>query len=119
MKIWLDDKLGIPKGENYNWICRNVNDVKEVISRFELMKNNPDPHSTASEKTIDLIDIDMDLGDEIANGGTSLAFIRWLESNNKPYPIRIHAKNIYEAAVIFKQQDWTPYIDNIFILEGK
>ena len=117
MKIWVDDQLNAPKGEGYTWVCRNINDVKDIIDRFELMVNNPDPLSTASTKTIDLIDIDMDLGDQESNGGTSYAFIRWLELNKKEYPIRIHAKNIYEAILMFKKQDWTPFIDKMVVLE--
>ena len=116
MKIWLDDKISSPKNEGFNWVCRNVDQVKDVIDRFELMVSTPDPLSTASTKTIDLIDIDMDLGDEESNGGTSYAFIKWLELNNKNYPIRIHASNIYEAVIMFKKHDWSPYINKINIL---
>lgn len=119
MKIWLDNVIPTPKNEGYNWRCCNVNDVKDIITRFELMRMEPNTFSTSSTKTIDLIDIAMDLGDEVKNGGTSYEFLKWLEKTNRNYPIRIHAKNIHEAVMMFNEHDWSKFIDKIIILETK
>lgn len=117
MKIWLDDSSPAPRGENFTCICRNVEDAKYIIQRFEYMINNSDLIGTSSEKTIELIDIDIDLGDAVTKGGSSYDFIKWLEKTNRKYPIRIHAKNIYDAIKMFKQYDWSNFIDSLFILE--
>lgn len=81
MKIWLDDVREAPVG--YVW-CKSVNEAKDKIDcilRYPL------------ENWIEVIDIDHDAGDYVADGGDYIKLLDWLEEKQLNYPIRIHSMN--------------------------
>lgn len=87
MKIWVDDIRPAPFGYR---IVRTVNEAKEVIETYEIMKR-----VSGGKKyyDIELIDLDHDAGDATSDGGDYINILNWLEETGRSYPIRIHSMN--------------------------
>lgn len=87
MKIWVDDLRPAPI--RYR-TARTVNEVKEIIETYELMKR-----VSGGKKyyDIELIDLDHDAGDAAFDGGDYINILNWLEETGRSYPIRIHSMN--------------------------
>lgn len=80
MKIYLDDIRKAP--DNYI-LVKSVNQAKHLILNAE--QNN---------ESIEIIDIDHDLGDFANDGGDAIKLLDWLIERNTFYPIHIHTANI-------------------------
>lgn len=80
MKIYLDD---IRKAPNNYILVKSVNQAKHLILNAE--QNN---------ESIEIIDIDHDLGDFANDGGDAIKLLDWLIERNTFYPIHIHTANI-------------------------
>lgn len=80
MKIYLDDIRKAP--DNYI-LVKSVNQAKQLIINAE--QNND---------SIEIIDIDHDLGDFAYDGGDAIKLLDWLVERNTLYPIQIHTANI-------------------------
>lgn len=89
MKIWLDDKEPAPKNRGFSWHCRSVNQVKGVLERIDYLKQL---YIGTDYRVIDieLLDVDYDLGEYVADGGDPLSFIDWLQKQGYTFPITIH-----------------------------
>lgn len=87
MKIWVDDIRPAPDGYR---IVRSVNEAKEMIETYEVMKR-----ISGGKKyyDIELIDVDHDAGDFASDGGDYINILNWLEETGRNYPIRIHSMN--------------------------
>lgn len=87
MKIWVDDVRPAPLGYR---IVRSVNEAKEMIETYEVMKR-----ISGGKKyyDIELIDLDHDAGDFASDGGDYINILNWLEETSRNYPIRIHSMN--------------------------
>lgn len=87
MKIWVDDIRPAPDGYR---IVRSVNEAKEMIETYEVMKR-----ISGGKKyyDIELIDLDHDAGDFASDGGDYINILNWLEETGRNYPIRIHSMN--------------------------
>ena len=110
MKIWVDDIRPAPEG--YVW-CKSVNKAKSTIVKFEnqnaldasddwIYKMEPIP--------LEVIDIDHDAGDYVADGGDYIKLLDWLEATNRNYPIRIHSANpvgVENMRRTIKRNGWT------------
>ena len=101
MKLWIDDVRPAP--EDYFW-CKTVNEAKETIIFAEemLFKVRPD-------RTIEVIDIDHDAGDYVADGGDYIKLLDWLEETGRNYPIRIHSMNavgVQNMRAIIQRNGW-------------
>lgn len=79
-KIWVDDVIPAPNG--YIW-CKSVSETKAWIEASEV-------HLSALA-TIELIDLDYDVGDCAADGGSYIKILDWLKETGRNYPIRIHS----------------------------
>lgn len=88
MKIWVDDIRPAPDGYR---IVRSVNEAKEMIETYEVMKR-----ISGGKKyyDIELIDLDHDAGDFASDGGDYINILNWLEETGRNYPIRIHSMNV-------------------------
>lgn len=88
MKIWVDDIRPAPLGYR---IVRSVNEVKEMIETYEVMKR-----ISGGKKyyDIELIDLDHDAGDFASDGGDYINILNWLEETGRNYPIHIHSMNV-------------------------
>lgn len=75
MKLWIDDIRPAPEG--FEW-CRSVNEAKHLI---------------ISSNSVELIDIDHDAGEYVADGGDYIKLLDWLEETDRNYPIHIHSMN--------------------------
>ena len=87
MKIWVDDIRPAPDGYR---IARSVNEAKELIESYELMRI---VSGGKHYYNIDLIDLDHDAGDYACDGGDYINILNWLEETGRNYPIRIHSMN--------------------------
>lgn len=87
MKIWVDDIRPAPKGYR---IVRSVNEAKEIIETYEVMKRIG---GGKKYYDIELIDLDHDAGDFASDGGDYINILNWLEETGRNYPIRIHSMN--------------------------
>ena len=88
MKLWIDDVRPAPSG--FTW-AKTVSRAKEIIiSNEELLEVN----LGKSTYRIELIDIDHDAGDYVADGGDYIKLLDWLEETGRNYPIRIHSMNV-------------------------
>ena len=79
MKLWLDDIRIPPKG--YTWV-HSVNEAKRSIIQNERCGN-----------TIEVLDLDHDLGDYAPDGGDAIKLILWLIETERFYPIKLHTMN--------------------------
>ena len=87
MKIWVDDIRPAPLGHR---VVRSVNEAKEMIETYEVMKR-----ISGGKKyyDIELIDLDHDAGDFASDGGDYINILNWLEETGRNYPICIHSMN--------------------------
>lgn len=103
MKIWVDDVRSAPIGYR---TARTVNEVKEIIEAYELMKR------VSGDKKyydIELIDLDHDAGEFASDGGDYINILGWLEETGRSYPIRIHSMNpvgVENMRRIIKKNGW-------------
>lgn len=79
MKIWLDDIRLPPKG--YEWVL-SVNSAKALITKC--IKENI---------SIEILDLDHDLGDYASCGGDGIKLVLWLAENELYLPINVHSAN--------------------------
>lgn len=109
MKLWIDDVRPAPEG--YDCWCKSVNEAKNFILSQERRRDNAlnvarsNLHlrhdivayrgalRIASNRDIELIDIDHDAGDFACDGGDYIRLLDWLEETSRNYPIRIHSQN--------------------------
>lgn len=80
MKLWLDDIRQTPF--DYTHTAKSVNEAKHII---ETAEQNHD--------TIELLDLDHDLGDYATDGGDAIKLLDWLIERNTFYPIHLHTAN--------------------------
>ena len=99
MKLWLDDVRPAPGNMFHEWIwCKSVNTAKMVI-----VANENDG------KTIEVLDLDHDLGDYFYNGGDAIRLLDWLEETGRNYPIHIHSQNpvgVQNMRAIIERNGW-------------
>ena len=79
VKIWLDDVRPAPQG--YYW-CTSVNQTIKYIEDCE-----------ENGLTIELLDLDHDLGEYAIDGGDGIKLVDWLAENKKFYKIILHTMN--------------------------
>ncbi|MDD6657530.1 MAG: hypothetical protein PUE95_09610 [Lachnospiraceae bacterium] len=79
MKIWVDDLRPIPVG------YEGTRSVNETIALIEEAERNGE--------TIELIDLDHDLGDYAMDGGDAIKILDYLVERETFYPIAIHTAN--------------------------
>jgi len=79
VKIWVDDIRPVPVGYEGT---KSVNETKALIEQIE-----------AAGGSIDLIDLDHDLGDYAAYGGDAIKILDYLAERETFYPIAIHTAN--------------------------
>ena len=109
MKLWIDDVRPAP--EEYGCWCKSVTEAKDFILSQECRRDHAldvarsmlnHRHDIvayrgalriASNRDIELIDIDHDAGDYAADGGDYIRLLDWLEETGRNYPIRIHSAN--------------------------
>jgi hypothetical protein len=125
MRLWIDDLRPAPEG--YDCWCKSVNEAKNFIlsqerRRDEALKvaesNLNKRHDItacrgalriASNRDIELIDVDHDAGDYASDGGDYIKLLDWLEETGRNYPIRIHSMNVVGAAnmrQIIERNSW-------------
>lgn len=79
VKIWVDDIRPVPVGYEGT---KSVNETKALIEQIEVAGGS-----------IDLIDLDHDLGDYAAYGGDAIKILDYLAERETFYPIVIHTAN--------------------------
>ena len=79
MKIWLDDLRDAPAGYTHVY---SVNAAKSLILKLE--QNN---------ESVELLDLDHDLGDYSSDGGDAIKLVLWLAETERYYPIILHTMN--------------------------
>lgn len=79
IKIWLDDEREAPDG------YIRVKSVNEAISMIKYYEEQGD--------TIELLDLDHDLGAYVSDGGDAIKLLDYLVENEKFYPIKLHTMN--------------------------
>ena len=79
MKIWVDDIRPVPMG------YEGTRSVNETIALIEEAENKGE--------TIELIDLDHDLGDYAMDGGDAIKILDYLVGRETFYPIAIHTAN--------------------------
>ena len=79
MKIWLDDLRPAPQG------YESVKSVNEAISLIL--------EAEKGRETIEVIDLDHDLGDYYPDGGDAIKLLDWLAERETFYPLEIHTAN--------------------------
>ena len=123
MRLWVDDVRPAPEG--YAW-CKSVSHAKIIIENAEeaiqgaiktihsyednyercteWQKNHyeksikPIMLNRITDNTIELLDLDHDLGDYAKFGGDGIRLLDWLEETGRDYPIRIHSANAVGVA---------------------
>lgn len=97
MRLWLDDVRPAPEG--YDVVCFAVNNAIATIKQLEHFN-----------ETIELIDVDHDLGEYAKFGGDGVKLLDWLEETGRNYPIRIHSANVVgreNMLRICRKNNWT------------
>ena len=79
VKIWVDDLRPVPKG------YVGTKSVNETIALIEKIISN--------NGSIEVIDLDHDLGDYAKDGGDAISILDYLHMNGTYYPIAIHTAN--------------------------
>ena len=79
IKLWLDDLRTAPEG------FVNVKSVNQAIREIEKWKQEG--------ATIELLDLDHDLGDYAEDGGDAIKLLDYLVDRKTFYPIKIHTAN--------------------------
>lgn len=90
MKLWVDDVRPAPKG--HVW-AKSVWEAKSKILYFEWF--NKEFHK--NKDSLDVIDIDYDIGDYANDGVYYSKLIDWLEETGRNYPIHIHSISAVSA----------------------
>ena len=79
MKIWVDDLRPVPQG----YIgTKSVNETIELIEKL-----------VDAGETIELLDLDHDLGDYAFQGGDAIKLLDYLAERGTFYPVAIHTAN--------------------------
>lgn len=125
MKLWIDDVRAAPEG--YDCWCKSVNEAKDFILSQErrlddaLKAAESSLHKQhdiiayrgalriASNRDIELIDIDHDAGEFACDGGDYIRLLDWLEETGRSYPIRIHSMNpvgVANMRAIIERNGW-------------
>ncbi len=79
MKIWVDDLRPVPQG----YIgTKSVNETIELIEKLE-----------DAGESIELLDLDHDLGDYASQGGDAIKLLDYLAERGTFYPVAIHTAN--------------------------
>ncbi len=79
MKIWVDDLRPVPQG----YIgTKSVNETIELIEKLE-----------DAGETIELLDLDHDLGDYASQGGDAIKLLDYLAERGTFYLVAIHTAN--------------------------
>ena len=100
MKLWIDDIRPAPEG--YTW-CKSTN---EAIRQIKI--------ATRYDIIIDVIDIDHDAGEYVADGGDYIRVLGYLEFYMLNIPIRIHSMNpvgVENMRRIIRKNGWTEIKD--------
>ena len=86
MKIWVDDLMDqvgsnrkTPEGYG------GAHSVNEAIRLIEKAEHDGE--------TVEVLDLDHDLGDYVNDGGDAIKLLDYLAENEKYYPIKIHTSN--------------------------
>lgn len=79
IKLWLDDLRTAPEG------FVHVKSVNQAIREIEKWKQEG--------ATIELLDLDHDLGDYAEDGGDAIKLLDYLVERKTFYPIKIHTAN--------------------------
>ena len=79
VKIWVDDLRPAPEG------YEGTKSVEETIALIEEIEQN--------EGSIEIIDLDHDLGDYAKYGGDAIKILDYLVEKETFYPIEIHTAN--------------------------
>ena len=79
VKIWLDDVRPAPQG--YYWF----KSVNQTITYIEDCEKNG--------LTIELLDLDHDLGEYAIDGGDGIKLVDWLAETKRFYKINLHTMN--------------------------
>ncbi len=79
MKIWVDDLREVPEGYRG---AKSVNEAIRLIEKAEL-----------EGESIEVLDLDHDLGDYAADGGDAIKLLDYLAERETFYPIEIHTAN--------------------------
>ena len=130
MRLWIDDVRPAPEG--YDCWCKSVNEAKDFIlsqerrrddalkiAQFNLNKRHDlvayrGALKIASNRDIELIDIDHDAGDYSCDGGDYIKLLDWLEETGRNYPIHIHSANpvgVENMRRIIKRNGWKEVFD--------
>ena len=125
MKLWIDDVRPAPDG--YDCWCKSVNEAKDFILSQERRRDDAlniaqsnlnQRHDIvayrgalriASNRDIQLIDIDHDAGTYTSQGGDYIKLLDWLEETGRNYPIRIHSMNpvgVENMRAIIRRNGW-------------
>lgn len=94
MKLWIDDVRPAPSG--YIWAKSVIQAKLDIMDREQLIP-------------FELIDIDHDAGDYVADGGDYIKLLDWLEETGRNYPIRIHSMNpvgVANMRAIIQRNGW-------------
>lgn len=79
MKLYLDDIRNAPEGFV---LAKSVNQAKRLIY-----------HAEMNNISIELLDLDHDLGDFAYDGGDAIRLLDWLVERETYYPIKLHTAN--------------------------
>lgn len=79
MKLYLDDIRNAPDGFV---LAKSVNQAKRLIY-----------HAEMNNISIELLDLDHDLGDFAYDGGDAIRLLDWLVERETYYPIKLHTAN--------------------------
>ena len=79
MKIWLDDIRPAPHGYE---LVKSVEEAKALIEQAE-----------AEGSTIEVLDLDHDMGDYAQFGGDAIKLLYYLIEEEKFYPVKLHTAN--------------------------
>ncbi len=78
-KFWVDDLREVPEGYRG---AKSVNEAIRLIEKAEL-----------EGESIEVLDLDHDLGDYAADGGDAIKLLDYLAERETFYPIEIHTAN--------------------------
>lgn len=84
IKIWLDDVRPAPHGYA---LAKSVNEAIRLIEQSE-----------AEGTTIELLDLDHDLGDYAYDGGDAIKILDYLAERETFYPVALHTANVVGRA---------------------
>lgn len=134
MKLWIDDVRPAPEGykralgvshaiiiiekaeEDIQGAIETIRSYEDNYERCtEWQKNHyeksikPIMLNRITDNTIELLDLDHDLGDYAKFGGDGIRLLDWLEETGRNYPIRIHSANpvgVANMRRIIQRNNW-------------